>query len=251
LIGINSNIMTPTGTYAGYGFAVPVNLVKKIADDFIKFGRVKRGLIGITFRELNPAAAEELEISDVNGLYIIDVVEDGAAKEAGLKAGDIVTKLDGRTITSSSDLQERIYRLRPGDKVKLTYKRDGKERDVTVTLKEDTSASEREEESESAAKRSATELYNQLGAGFVPTSDSKKKELGVSSGVTVTQVHQGGWFDFQNIRRGQVITHINDVPVNSPDDVENALGKTQRGMIKVTIVPQRGAVSTISGPIDY
>src|SRR5690606_35438541 len=113
-----------------------------------------------------------------------------------------LTKLDGRTITSSSDLQERIYRLRPGDKVNLTYKRDGKERDVTVTLKEDTSASEREAESESVAKRSATELYNQLGAGFVPTTDAKKKELGVSSGVTVTQVHQGGWFDFQNIRRG-------------------------------------------------
>ena len=251
LIGINSNIMTPTGTYAGYGFAVPVNLVKKIADDFIKFGRVKRGLIGITFRELNPAAAQELEISDVNGLYVIDVVEGGAAKEAGLQQGDIVTKLDGRTITSSSDLQERIYRLRPGDKVKLTYKRDGKERDVTVTLKEDTSSVEREEEAESAAKRSATELYNQLGAGFVPTTDAKKKELGISSGVTVTQVHQGGWFDFQNIRRGQVVTHVNDVPVNSPDDVESALSKTQRGMIKVTIVPQRGAVSTISGPVDY
>lgn len=251
LIGINSNIMTPTGTYAGYGFAVPVNLVKKIADDFIKFGRVKRGLIGITFRELNPAAAEELGISDLNGLYVIDVAPEGAAQEAGLKAGDIVTKLDGRTITSSSDLQERIYRLRPGDKVKLTYKRDGKERDVTVTLKEDTSAIEREEESDADAKRSGTEIYNRLGAGFVPATDAKKKELGVSSGVTVTQVHEGGWFAYQNIKRGQVITHINDMPVNSTDDVENALGKTQRGMIKVTIVPQRGAVSTISGPIDF
>src|SRR5690606_26230795 len=112
-------------------------------------------------------------------------------------------------------------------------------------------SAEREEEAESATKRSATELYNQLGAGFVPATDAKKKELGISSGVTVTQVHQGGWFDFQNIRRGQVVTHINDVPVNSSDDVERALGKTERGMIKVTIVPQRGAVSTISGPVDY
>ncbi|MFB2120522.1 Do family serine endopeptidase [Parapedobacter sp. 2B3] len=250
LIGINSNIMTPTGTYAGYGFAVPVNLVKKISDDFIQFGRVKRGLIGIAFRELSPALAKELGISEVNGLHVSDVVAKGAAEEAGIKAGDIITKLDGRAITSSSDLQERIYRLRPGDKVKLTYKRDGKERDVTVTLKEDTSSTEREAESESAAKRSATEIYNQLGAGFVPTPDAKKKELGVSSGVTVTQVHPGGWFDYQNIRRGQVVTHVNDVAVNSPDDVESALGKTQRGMIKVTIVPQRGAISTISGPIE-
>ncbi len=250
LIGINSNIMTPTGTYAGYGFAVPVNLVKKISDDFIKFGAVKRGLIGITFRELSPAAAKELEISDVNGLYVMDVVSKGAAEEAGLKEGDIITKLDGRIITSSSDLQERIYRLRPGDKVKLTYKRNGKERDVTVTLKEDTRSTGSSRE-ESAASRSATEIYNKLGAGFIPAPDAKKRELGVSSGVTVTQVHQGGWFDFQGITRGQVITHVNDTPVNSADDIEKALAKSQRGIIKVTIVPQRGSVSHISGPIDF
>ena len=250
LIGINSNIMTPTGTYAGYGFSVPVNLVKKIADDFIKYGMVKRGLIGITFTELNPTTAKKLETSDINGLYVQDVVSKGAAEEAGIKKGDIITKLDGRVITSSSDLQERIYRLRPGDKVKLTYKRDGKERDVTVTLKEDTRSSESKTEDEET-KRSATEIYNKLGAGFVPATDAKKKELGVSSGVVVTQVHQGGWFDYQGINRGSVITHINDVPVNNADEVEAALAKPQRNMIKVRIVPQRGAVSEISGPIDF
>ena len=243
--------MTPTGTYAGYGFAVPVNLVKKISDDFIKFGRVKRGLIGITFRELNPAAAKELEISEVNGLYVIDVVSDGAAKEAGLKEGDIVTKLDGRIITSSSDLQERIYRLRPGDKVKLTYKRDGKERDVTVTLKEDTRAAERDSESDSEAKRSATEIYNKLGAGFVPAGDAKKKELGISSGVVVTQVHREGLFDYFNVQRGLVITHINGQPVNSADDVENALANSERGIIHIVGVPQRGSRVELRIPIDY
>src|SRR5690606_1308184 len=117
--------------------------------------------------------AKELEIDEVNGLHVSDVVPKGAAEEAGIKAGDIITKLDGRTITSSSDLQERIYRLRPGDKVKLTYKRDGKERDVTVTLKEDTRSSERDKASDSAAKRSATEIYNKLGAGFVPADNAK------------------------------------------------------------------------------
>nr|WP_090628061.1 Do family serine endopeptidase [Parapedobacter indicus] len=251
LIGINSNIMTPTGTYAGYGFAVPVNLVKKIADDFIKFGRVKRGLIGITFTELNPAAAKELEISDVNGLYIRDVVDNGAAKEAGLKEGDIITKLDGRTITSSSDLQERIYRLRPGDKVKLTYKRDGKERDVTVTLKEDTSAAEREAERDSETKRSATEIYNKLGAGFVPANDAKKKELGISSGVVVTQVHQGGLFDYFNVQRGLVITHINGKPVNNSDEVESALADSERGIVRIVGVPQRGSRVELNMPIEY
>ena len=251
LIGINSNIMTPTGTYAGYGFAVPVNLVKKIADDFIKFGRVKRGLIGITFRELNPAAAKELEISEVNGLYVIDVVAEGAAEEAGLKEGDIITKLDGRVIASSSDLQERIYRLRPGDKVKLTYERDGKERDVTVTLKEDTRAADKQSEEESATKRSATEIYNKLGAGFVPVEDAQKKELGISSGVVVTQVHQGGLFDYFNVQRGLVITHINGQAVNGADDVESALANSERGIIHVVGVPQRGSRVELRIPIDY
>ncbi|SEL59676.1 Do family serine endopeptidase [Parapedobacter koreensis] len=250
LIGINSNIMTPTGTYAGYGFAVPVNLVKKIADDFIKFGMVKRGLIGISFTELNPATAKELEISDVNGLYVNDVVPSGAAEDAGLKKGDIITKLDGRVIASSSDLQERVYRLRPGDKVRLTYKRDNKEREVTVTLKEDTRATESAKE-ESEAKRSATEIYNKLGAGFVPATDAKKKELGISSGVVVTQVHQGGLFDYFNVQRGLVITHINGKPVNSADDVEAALADSQRGIVRIVGVPQRGSRVELNVPIEY
>ena len=251
LIGINSNIASPTGYYAGYGFAVPVNLVKKIADDFVKYGEVKRGLIGITFRELNPSAAEELGIKDIDGLYVNGVTAKGAAEEAGIKQGDIITKLDGRTITSSADLQERIYRLRPGDKVKLTYKRDGKDRDVTVTLKEDTRSSSSANEKETAASRSATEIYNKLGAGFVPATDAKKKELGVNSGVVVTQVHRGGWFDYHNIQRGVVITHINDIPVNNIDDIENALSKTERNSIKITSVPQRGSTVVQSGPVDF
>src|SRR5690606_30475577 len=164
LTGINSNIASPTGYYAGYGFAVPVNLVKKIADDFIKYGEVKRGLIGITFRELDPAYAKELGIDDINGLYVNGVTPNGAAQEAGLKEGDIITKLDGQVIGSSAQLQERIYRLRPGDKVTLTYKRNGKERDVTVTLKEDT----RSTADKKTPDRSATEIYNRLGAGFTP-----------------------------------------------------------------------------------
>ncbi|MGK6349787.1 Do family serine endopeptidase [Parapedobacter sp. DT-150] len=251
LIGINSNIMTPTGTYAGYGFSVPVNLVKKIADDFIKFGMVKRGLIGITFQELNPATAKELEIKEINGLYVSEIVPDGAAEEAGIKAGDIITKLDGRVIASSSDLQERIYRLRPGDKVKLTYTREGKERDVTVTLKEDTRAAERKAEEESAAERSATEIYNKLGAGFVPASAAKKKELGISSGVVVTQVHQGGLFDYFNVQRGLVITQINGAPVNSADDVETALADSERGIVRIVGVPQQGTRVELNIPIEY
>lgn len=249
LIGINSNIASPTGYYAGYGFAVPVNIVKKISDDFVKFGAVKRGLIGITFRELSPTVAKELNIKETTGLLINSVAPNGGAEEAGLKEGDVITEMDGVTIISSTQLQERVYLLRPGDKVKLTYKRDGREREATVTLKEETRSSASTDAEET--KRSASEIYNKLGAGFVPASDERKKELGVSSGVVVTQVHRGGWFDYHGIQRGTVVTHINDMPVNNIDDIEAALGNSTRNSIKVTSAPQRGSVREQSGPIDF
>lgn len=249
LIGINSNIMSPSGYYAGYGFAVPVNIVKKIADDFVKYGEVKRGLIGVTFRELNAAVAKELEVSDVLGLYISDVVEGGAADKAGLKSGDVITKIDERTIFSSNDLQERVYRLRPGDKVRLTYKRDGREREVTVTLQEEIKVSETTRSSASTA--SATVLYNKLGAGFVPVTDEQKQTLGISSGVVVTQVHRGGMFSHYNVQRGFVITHINGIAVNSTDDIEAALKETKDNMINFVGTQHRGSRMEFNLPVDF
>src|SRR5690606_16774987 len=188
LIGINAAIMSQSGYYAGYGFAIPVNLVKKIADDFIKFGSVKRGYVGITFQELNSAAAEELGITDINGLYINSVLPNSGGAAAGLKKGDIITKIDGNIIQSSPDLQERVARLRPGDKVKLTYKRDGKEREATVTLKgEEFNQSTTEK---SGNNRSTAELYNKLGAGFIPANAQLKKKFNINSGVVVSAVRR-------------------------------------------------------------
>jgi serine protease Do len=245
LIGVNSNIMSPSGYYAGYGFAVPVNLVKKIADDFVKFGAVKRGLIGINFRELSPEIAKELGINEIQGLYVNDAIEGGAAQKAGLRKGDVITKLDGRTLYASSDLQERIYRLRPGDKVNLTYKRDGKERDVTITLQE-----ESKESQTASTLKSGTTLYNKLGGGFTPTTAEKKTELGVESGVTVTQVFRGGLLNNLNITSGMVITHINDVEVNNINEIEKALEKSRQNMVKITVVPRKNSVMTMSTPIE-
>ncbi len=247
LIGINSAIASPTGVYAGYGFAIPINLAKKILDDFKEFGSVKRGLIGVTFTEINEALRKDKGIEDINGLYVQSTVKGGAAEAAGIKAGDIITKIGDRTITSSSDLQERVARLRPGDKVKLVYKRDGKEKEVVVTLKaEENVRSGRGEDGSSA---SATEIFNKLGASFIPASDARKKELGVNSGVVVTQVHRGGLFEYGGLEKGLVITEINGMSVNNVDDIERALGKTQRGMVLVKTVPTRGSIYQFSIPI--
>src|SRR5690606_1624745 len=188
LIGINSAIASPSGYYAGYGFAIPVDLVKKISNDFMEFGKVNRGFIGVTFTELNAAAAKELQISDINGLYVQGVVANGGAEKAGIKEGDIITKIDNRLITRSSILQETVARMHPGDKLKLTYKRDGKEKTVDVTLQGEDTIKAAEAKTDS---RSATQIYNQLGAGFVPLSDAKKKEMGLSSGIVLSDVRKG------------------------------------------------------------
>ena len=248
LIGINSAIASPTGVYAGYGFAIPVNLVKKIVDDFIEFGNVKRGYIGITFTEITPELAKEKGFTDVNGLYVQDIVKGGAAEAAGIQKADLITKINGKVITSSPVLQETIGRLRPGDKVKLTFKRDGKEKEVTVTLKG-------EEINKAAAgdksSKSATEIYNKLGASFMPASSEKKKELGINSGVVVTQINKGGVFEYFGVERGLVITEVNGVPVNNVDEIEAALGKTKRNIVSLKGVPERGSTVIINVPIEY
>lgn len=251
LIGINSAIASPTGVYAGYGFAIPINLAKKILDDFKEFGSVKRGFVGVSFREVSDLTAEqkkEFGVTDILGLYVFDAVKGGAAEAAGVKEGDIITKIDGNVIYSSSDLQERVARLRPGDKVKITYKREGKEREATITLKGEEAKAKAEEEGTSA---SATEIYNKLGASFIPATDARKKELGISSGVVVTQVHRGGVFEYFGVERGLVITEINGKPVNNVDDVESALGNTKRNIVRVTGVPERGSRVEFNVPIEY
>jgi serine protease Do len=249
LIGINSAIASPTGVYAGYGFAIPINLAKKILDDFKEFGSVKRGFIGVTFTEMNEALRKEKGITDINGLYVQNVAKGGAAESAGIKGGDIITKIEGKTIYSSSDLQERVARLRPGDKVKITYKREGKEKDVNLTLKAEEDA--KAKGGEDGPSASATEIFNKLGASFIPATDARKKELGVSSGVVVTQVHRGGVFEYFGVEKGLVITEVNGKAVNSVDDVESALSATRRNIVRIKGVPQRGNTVELNVPIEY
>lgn len=249
LIGINSAIASPTGTYAGYGFAIPISLAKKVLDDFKEFGSVKRGFVGVSFSELNDNVRKEFGITDINGLYVSDVVKGGGAEAAGIKKGDIITKVDGKVIYSSPDLQERVARLRPGDKVKLTYKRNGKEQDVMVTLKgEEVNKAAANEEGSNA---SATQIFNKLGASFIPATDARKKELGISSGVVVTQVHRGGVFEYFGVERGLVITEVNGKAVNNVDDVESALASTKRNIVRIKGVPQRGNTLELNVPIEY
>ena len=237
LVGINTAIASQTGSYAGYAFAIPVNLVTKILDDLKKYGVVKRAILGVSFP--SPIVEEQylkqqgLNPGTIKGVYIIDVQPGSAAARAGLKEGDIIQSIEGVKLTSSEEFSERIARHRPGDKITLTYLRNGKEHTASVTLKGE----------ETSEKRTETlaEIHNKLGATFAPINNELKERLNINSGVVVTDVSQGGFFNQIGILPGTIIIIINGKPVMSPADINQSLLSSQRGMIQILAIAPDGS----------
>jgi serine protease Do len=230
LIGINSAIASHTGSYEGYGFAIPINLAKKVLNDIQKYGSVKRGYLGVSFKELDQDAADQLKIDRTVGLYVDDVAPGSGAAAAGLQHGDIITKVDGKPVYESSDLQEPVARLQPGDKINLSYLRGKDEKNTSVTLKADAGNLNRT----ATVSKSAEDLYNKMGASFKPLSPAQKAKLHIQSGVMVTQVRPGLLFDDTQIPVGSVITSINKQPVNSSDDISKAITNIKNGNLIIT-----------------
>ncbi|MBE9584929.1 Do family serine endopeptidase [Mucilaginibacter sp. JRF] len=229
LIGINAAIASHTGSYEGYGFAIPINLAKKVLNDIKQFGSVKRGYIGVNFRELNDDAAKDLGISRNTGLYVNDLVEGGGAQAAGVRKGDIITKVEGTPVYESSDLQERVGRLQPGDKINITVQRDGSEKNFAITLKGEAASPKT-----AAVSKSAEELFNKLGASFQPLSKEQKAKFHVNNGVVVTQVRPGRLFYETEIPVGSIITNINKQPINSIADIDKAITNLRNGNLIIT-----------------
>lgn len=235
LIGVNAAIASQSGSYEGYGFAIPINLAKKVLDDFKSFGSVRRGYIGVNFTGLDAEQSKRFGVSELNGLYINSVIPGSGAANAGLKEGDIITKVEGVQIFSPSDLQERIGRMGPGDKVQLSYLRDGKQYATNVTLKG--------EDSVKSETRTASVASRNLGANFAPVSDVIKKKYKINSGVIVTSVTRDGYFESLEIPQGTVITSINGQPVNKTSDIDAAINSSRSNMVTITgITPDGGSM---------
>lgn len=238
LIGINTAIASMTGSYAGYAFAIPVSLVKKILDDLKEFGTVKRGILGVSF----PAPSVEdqylkqqgISPGSVKGVFVTGIQDGSAAASAGLKEGDIIQRIDGIEIFSSAEFSERIARHRPGDKIKLSYLRDGKVQNATVTLKG-------EEVSKALAGDSLREIYNKLGATMSPLSSDLKERLNLRAGVLVTEVRTGGFFHQVGIPPGTIITYINGNEVNTPADVEETLMEARNSRVQIFAIAPDGS----------
>ena len=238
VVGINTAIASQTGSYAGYAFAIPINLAKKILDDLKKFGEVKRAVLGVSFPapiiEDQYLRQQGIDPGTVKGVYITDVLGGSAAAAAGLKEGDIIQSIDGVPIASSSEFSERIARHRPGDVVELAYLRNGKIHSISVKLKEETKALTRRTQSQQ-------EIFNKLGASFAPLSDALKQRYELNGGVIVSDVRGGGFFDQLGIPEGTIIVMINGKPVNTPDEVGRVFLSAQSGIIQILGVAPDGS----------
>ena len=225
LIGINTAIATPTGVYAGYAFAIPVDIVKKVSNDLMNFGSVSRGFLGISIRDMDSKIAKEINIDRANGVYVDSVATNGAAKEAGVKAKDVIISIDGMETMTSSKLQEIVMRKRPGDKVKILLIRNGNERkELVATL-------QKQEASPKITKTKNPELLTDLGVQLVPISKEDQKNYKVKNGLKVTKLYNGKLKKNTNIREGFVITAVNNKEVSTIDSFIEAVEAQQGGIM--------------------
>ena len=225
LIGINTAIATPTGVYAGYAFAIPVDIVKKVSNDLMNYGSVSRGFLGISIRDMDSKIAKEINIDRANGVYVDSVATNGAAKEAGVKAKDVIISIDGMETMTSSKLQEIVMRKRPGDKVKILLIRNGNERkELVATL-------QKQEASPKITKTKNPELLTDLGVQLVPISKEDQKNYKVKNGLKVTKLYNGKLKKNTNIREGFVITAVNNKEVSTIDSFIEAVEAQQGGIM--------------------
>ena len=218
LIGINTMIYSQTGNYSGCSFAVPSNTVKKVITDIKQYGTVQRAVLGIQYTELTAEKAKEEKITATNeGIYVAKVTDRGAAKEAGIQEGDVIVKLNGARVKDSGEMQEEMNKLRPGDKAEVEYYRDNKLRHTTVTFKNDQGNTKMTKQSDVMS----------LGCAFTELSKEDKEDLAISKGLKVVGI-KAGKFKNAGIRDGFIITDINNIPVDSRDDVENIYNQIMR-----------------------
>lgn len=214
LIGINSAIASPTGYYSGYSYAIPSNLVKKVVQDIIKYGNVQRAFLGISYfgsEELSEADAQKFpQYKPGSGVLIRDIASDGAAKSAGLKVGDIITKINDVAITKGTELQEQIGKYHPGDKITVSYLRKGKSATVSVLLK-------------SQSGTYGTLKFAKLGAEFETVSEAKAREYRIRGGVLVKKIGEGILKNYTRIRPGFIITKVEDRNILNVQDLQNAI----------------------------
>ncbi|HCW07766.1 MAG TPA: serine protease, partial [Cytophagales bacterium] len=224
LLGINTAIASPTGSYSGYGFAIPANIVSKVVEDLIAYGTVQRGWLGVQVQNVDADLAKKEDLDVTEGAYINEFSDENksAAKAAGIQKGDVVIKMDETEIKSSTALIEYVGRKRPGDKINITVDRKGKTLVIPVTLRN-------REGKFGTVKREEADAFTALGMELQDVDAKKLKSLDLKSGVEVKSLSNGKVQKYTDMREGFIITHLDNQPVKSAKELNEALKKKKPG----------------------
>jgi serine protease Do len=227
LIGINSAILAPTGTYAGYSFAIPVNIVKKVVNDIVKYGDVKRGYLGISYPPNESDNDEYLRRSGLQsgqGVYVLSTPSDGGATKAGIKKGDIITKINDRSVSTGIEMSGIIASSQPGDKVKVNYLRGGKDYNTYVTLSGKPSKDD---------LSSADILSDRLGIGLKDLDSKKASQYKLQGGVEILDIKPNGPFSKTRMEKGFIITTVNGKGIKNVNELGAALSQNRNGTVEL------------------
>ncbi|WP_444369514.1 Do family serine endopeptidase [Prevotella sp.] len=218
LIGINAMLYSQTGSFSGYGFAIPTSIMNKVVDDLKKYGTVQRAVIGIqgsdvkNYVDAQKDQGKDIDFGTMEGIYVAKVTEESAAEEAGLKEGDVITAIDGKEVNKMADLQEYLAKKRPGDKVSISYLRDKKKSTKTVTLKN-------EQGNTQVVKKADLDV---LGGNFRAITDNQKQQFNIGYGLEVLKVNAGKLKN-AGITKGFIIQRVNDSAIKTIDDLQNVV----------------------------
>ena len=227
LVGINTAIASQTGSYSGYSFAIPSNIVEKVVADLREHGEVQRALLNVQIGDVTAKVAEDYGLDKIEGVFIGKVQEGGAAELAGIKDNDVIISIDGIAVNSTAELHEQISKHRPGDKITVVVKRDNKKKPFNVTLRN---------------KHGDTEIVkgdapgNIFGSKFVAVNDREKQELGIRYGVKITELGNGK-FKNAGIKKGFIITQVNKSPISEVNDLLRIIKNARGGILVEGIYP--------------
>lgn len=223
LVGINTAIASRTGSYSGYSFAVPISIVQKVTADLLEFGLVQRAYIGVNISNIDQALAKEKDLKTREGAYVRGLLPDGAAADAGIQEGDIITKVQGFGVNNVTQLQEQIGKYRPGDKIEVLVIRKNNIKEFNVVLRDRYGNKE-------LKKRDKEEVNMIFGAKMETLSAGEKDKLKTANGVKITKL-ESGKLKNAGLSEGFVITQIDKQPVNTPEDVNRILSSKRGGVL--------------------
>lgn len=229
LIGINTAIQSPTGSYSGYSFAVPVNIARKVVSDLKEFGKVQRAMLGISMIELNPEAANQMKLKETSGIYVSEAIRGGAAEKAGLKEGDVIRKINGYEVLTIPQLTEQLGQYTPGNTIQVTFSRDGKEKVVDAVLQN------------SYGDINVSTEAGILGAQVVPLTKEDQYRYRLNKGVKIQEL-KNGKFKSAGLSTGYIIVKVNNTVIYNSEDLERAIKSAGNEGVFITAVNPRGRV---------